>query len=321
MKIKIKILAPVHIGSGNKISPLEYVSVGKNRVNNVFDGNFIRLNMESLFADEGFRPRIEPFINSAKQASNRYVGNLLPANLLLSHTLYKLPVSPSATGRAVIEVSEFVKSAGNVFIPGSSIKGALLSAVIHKIAKQKNIRNLREYNELLKNVLEEISEGKSGRFSRWLDVTDTNLIAPDTSLEISYAESRGRGKSIPVVYETLRTGTEFEFEMKTGIEDFYQFGKLSCEEILEASNDFYTKILRKSRYNFTTSHKGFLLRLGQGSSVLSTSLLLLAEELNIRNYKVFRPRGSTPLSPGQNPTTAKLIGRDTSMGWAVMQIV
>lgn len=325
MKIKIKALSPIHIGSGNRISPLEYISTNDEKITDVFTEDFVKLDMEGLFADPDFRPVMEKFISSAKQPGQRYIGNFLSPSLLFSHQLYKLSVSESAKGKNIIEVNEFIKSTGKTFLPGSSIKGALLSAVIHSVAKKKNIRNLNKYEEILKEVLNEVSYTKNGRFSHWLDVSDSNLLPPEKSLEISYVQAVDGQKSIPIVCETLKPSTEFEIEIKTEIstetKSIYKFGKLSCKDILKTSDEFYRKVFEKSKYKPSISQYGFLLRLGQGSSVLCTSLLLLAEELGIIGYNIPRPRGLSPLFPGKTPVTTKLIGGKLPMGWAEVQVL
>ncbi|MCM8826476.1 MAG: hypothetical protein NC904_03045 [Candidatus Omnitrophica bacterium] len=71
MKIKLKILTAVHIGSGQEISPIEYI---------FYDDKFIRIDMDGLFTDPEFKPLQEKFINSAK--FQRYIGDLLPKDLL-----------------------------------------------------------------------------------------------------------------------------------------------------------------------------------------------------------------------------------------------
>ncbi len=318
MRLKIKVLSPLHIGSGEEISPLEYI---------FHDGKFIRLDMESLFNDTNFQPHMDKFIRSAKY--QRYIKELLPLNLLLKYPLYTLDVSSSENTNNPRVVKEFIKSLGRVYIPGSSLKGSILSGVIYKIALQKNIKNLRDYESLISQVLEEVSTKKNlKKFSPWLVVEDSNLLPPEESLQISpvrVTRHSGEQSGFFILYETVKKGIEFTTSIRTSLNSVLSFGKYSEKEILQMADEFYRRVYekeRKSRVNPSLPSlpaRGYLLRLGQGSTCLSTSLLLTAEALGIKGYKIYRPRirgrELSPISLGGEPSTRKLVGSQYSMGW------
>ena len=97
---------------------------------------------------------------------------------------------------------------------------------------------------------------------------------------------------------------------------------LSEEEILKSADEFYKKIYQKEKkVNLILPEipkNGYLLRIGQGSSVFSTSYLILAEDLNDKEYKVERyVRGKKlpPLRAGSSPSTKKLFSGKISLGW------
>lgn len=342
MKIELTILSPVHIGSGEEISPIEYF----------IDGNkFIRIDIDGLFNDPLFKPQMDKFIEQAK--NKRYIGELLQKDLLLSHPLYSLDISYGARNCNPIAVKGFIKSAGRVYIPGSSLKGSILSAVIWKKAKEKNIRDFRDIQNV---VIGSISKCPlNSCFSRWLDISDSDFKHPQDSLELSlakieratrgssYFQKSGQGweftpakpkklpksRSQPILYETLKSGLKFTMEIKTGLKlenkNIDKFGNLSEIEILKICDEFYRKVYEKEK-GFTKQKlpaipsNSFLLRLGQGSTCLSTSFLLLAEDIGNRNYKICRPsigeRSLPPIKIGETPWTRKLISGIQSMGWA-----
>lgn len=318
MKIKLKILTPVHIGSGEEISPIEYF---------IDQNKFIRLDMDSLFRDEEFKQHVDNFVKESS-AGNRYIGKIVDSQLLRKHPLYSLDIHQTAQEflrTHQICIKAHIKSAGRVYIPGSSLKGAILSAIIYKIAKKNNIKNLTEYEKLLSEVLNEISCSKLGRFSHWLDVSDSDFMSPEKALEISFVKLIGTKKrSLPVLLETLKPGIIFTTELKTSVDSYYKFGKLTEKEILEAVKEFYQKVLEKekkwkiSQINQKlpdVNNNEVILRLGQGCSVLSTSLLILAEELKVSNYSIKRKKLS-PIKIGEYPRTKKIIADDNfSMGW------
>lgn len=291
MKLKVEILTPIHIGSGQDISPSEYF----------FDKNsarFHRLNLSSLFSDSEFQPYLRSFIENASR--RRYIGDIVkdPA-LLKKHSLYSLPVDGDAgkhlsTNQTIVK--EYVKSAGRVYIPGSSLKGAILSALMWSSLKERYkekksaidqaMRRGRaeDYKEMLGLVLSSLSTYDMRSFSRWLSLSDSELKKPDESLQISLSSvvsSRGT-VGLKILYEVLRPGQTFEVEMDGSN------CKLSEVEILSTAHEFYLRVLEKD--GAKVDKDPYVLRLGQGSTAFSTSSLILAEELGIREIRVRPPR-------------------------------
>lgn len=319
MKVKIKILTPVHIGSGNEISPAEYL---------IDNEKFIRLDVDNLFKSEDFKQYINKYVKEAS-TGNRYIGDIIHnKEILKGYALYTVNINKSAKDYLKshkTNVKSFIKSAGRVYIPGSSLKGSILSAIIWKKAKEKSVKEISK--NLLDIILNDISNSSINKYSHWLNVTDTDLKLPVDSLELSLINLMGAstGRSIPILCETIKPGTIFTFELKTSIDSFYKFGKLSETEIINAVNEFYRVV-----YNKETEYKikqelpklqanTFLIRLGQGSTCLSTSYLILAEDLNIDKYKIFRPKVKgkklPPIKPGEQPWTRKLISSTIPLGW------
>jgi CRISPR type III-A-associated RAMP protein Csm5 len=310
MKIKIEALTPLHIGSGEEISPSEYY-IDKD------SGQFVRLNMDALLLDPSFNHYREKFISEASK--QRYIGSIIDASLLKKYPLYS--ISMSGGTRAYIAsnqttVKEYVKTAGRVFIPGSSLKGSMISTMIWHILRTnyKNMgtqindlitrrpQNRKEegeiYNDLMKLSLSLASlEPKQGRFTQWLNISDSTFKSPQGSLVISLARVKGakRGGELPVLYETIKPGESFEMEISR------VKSKFSEKELLEIAHNFYLKVLEHDRVDI--DKEPYLLRLGQGSSAYSTSLLILAEELGIKNYRINPPR------------TRKRIDDTVAMGW------
>jgi len=327
MKIKLTTLTPVFIGSGEIASPVEYVSINENgEITEKLSKFLCKIQIEKLLKDASFTPFFELFIKYAPQ--QRYIGSFLKnspfeksfKSLLLKYVSSKIPISESAEGKNPININLFVKSARRVYIPGSSLKGSILSAVIYHILTKKKITQFEKFDDILKEVIEDSSKIKNNKFSRWLNVIDSDLKEPEECLEISYVEvTGGRRKGIPLLYETLKPNMVFFSEIKTSVNSFYPFGNFTVEEILKIADEFYRKIYKKFNYSFSIPEEGYLLRIGQGSSVLSTSLLIPAEELGISQYSIKR-RNLPPLKPGELPRTQKLVGGRVPMGWVSVNI-
>ncbi|MGC8977609.1 MAG: type III-A CRISPR-associated RAMP protein Csm5, partial [Candidatus Ratteibacteria bacterium] len=206
MRIKIKTLSPVHIGSGNEISPLEYF---------IKDKKFNRIDMESLFSDPEFEKEADKFIEKAKNI--RRIEQILNERLLIKHILYSLDISKFTEKFNPIQVKEYIKTAGKVYIPGSSLKGAILSGVLTFVLSRKKIGKIKgkDFDDLLKISLTEMKKEESynmGKFTRWLDVRDSDLKKPEEFLELSLVKIVGARTrtSVPVLYETLKSNIDFE---------------------------------------------------------------------------------------------------------------
>lgn len=315
-KIKIKTLTPIHIGSGETLSPLDFF---------IDSGKFYRIDINGLFNDKDFFQRKEVFIKAISKGE-RFITRILDKNLLNKHILYSIPVNKLVESRNPIETKTFIKSAGRVFIPGSSFKGSILSAIIWKNAREKKIKDISKC--LQDDTISDISESPlQSKFSKWIEVRDSDFKKPEESLELVpvYIEGTKGGKHIPTFCEVIKKGIEFEMEIKKGK------CKMQIEEILRAMNDFYKKVYEKEK-KFPLKQifpeipkNGYLTKIGMGASVFSTSYLILAEDLGIKNYEVPRPkiggRQIPPLKVGMSPTTKKLISGNIPLGWVEVKYV
>ncbi|MDI6697474.1 MAG: type III-A CRISPR-associated RAMP protein Csm5 [Candidatus Saccharicenans sp.] len=316
MKIKLKILTPVHISSGVELSPSEYFI---DKVTNELKV----VNLNSLIRDSDFKKFEQTFVDKA--ASSRYLGEIIPDHKLLNrHVLYSIPTSPDFRAANKVNLKAFIKSGGRVYIPGSSIKGAILSALLYRAlleekerskisslltSKDKSVAK-RAYDDLLDRCYKNLSENpppEKMRFLSLFSVSDTALKKPQECLkaDICHVVGARSSRPIPIMYETLRPETVFEFDLKKNRCRF------SEKQILEICDDFYKKVAHKE--NLQQSENPYLIRLGQGSSRYAVSFLIAAEELQISEYlRRVRP-----------PRTRKRIkdGRDIEMGFARLEIL
>lgn len=131
MKLKIKILSPVHIGSGEKKNKMSFIQEG-NRVYFINEEFFLKLIDEEKITDvfiqwvNGGGSNISLFFNNYNQYKHI-------RKKLLERPLYCLPVKGSIDR----EITLHIKDANNNFyIPGSSIKGAIRTALLYNILKE-----------------------------------------------------------------------------------------------------------------------------------------------------------------------------------------
>lgn len=330
MKLKLKTKSPVHIGSGQDISPLEYY-----KVNN----QFIRVNMESLFQDPEFSKISNQF--SGSLSSNRSIQSLIAPDILKKHILYQIPYERMASQANETTVKEIIKTAGRTYIPGSSIKGAILSALfwnilsrdynqdlqvkprrddppgpVQKFIEQKLIEGEKGYSALLGYVLSRLTGSvhkgpiELDSFGKWLRVSDSNTLTPQESLMLCKVAVEGSQKqNIPVLMEVLKGSQEFSFDIQV------QKIQIKPEEILEICHAYYTRVSKAEglNLNISTSPDSALMRLGHGSGYYSMSLYLLAEDLKLLDEYL-------QASKTHRPITKKRINETIPLGWVEMSL-
>ncbi|MDI6890222.1 MAG: type III-A CRISPR-associated RAMP protein Csm5 [Thermodesulfovibrionales bacterium] len=258
-KYEIEVLTSLHIGSGEKIYPLEYV----------IDKEFIRVNMDKLFAEPSFQR--EMFIRESKKR-DFYLG-AFDKNNSLKYPLYKTAIALSTASELTNNIGtpnalvlNFIKEGKNFYIPGSSLKGAIRTAMLWNFLQEANIRS--EFEGSLKKELARKKDPKEGRrvkrerFSlsseeailgrpnysllKALHAGDSDFLLPSSiSVEVSRVLSKtgngfkwkqlGRdggntdnpGDATPIFFEAVKSGTKIKGSIK--IDEF-----LLSEEVAAA---------------------------------------------------------------------------------------
>ena len=123
MKYKLKTITPLHIGTGSKYSRAEFV---------LTDGNLHRVSLDNLL-----RKLSEEQIGDLTVRLEDYGFSL--ADFLKDKDIDLADItkyiSKFKEDRGVKEISEQIKTSDRAYIPGSSIKGAIRTAIIYKILK------------------------------------------------------------------------------------------------------------------------------------------------------------------------------------------
>ncbi len=322
MKLWLKTLTPVHIGSGYEISPMEYF---------LGDG-FSRLNLNALFTDPAFNIYRKRFLEEARRGQ-RYIRNTVSdEKLLRKYTLYEIPISPNSRSYIAshpINVREHINSAGRIFIPGSSIKGAVISALLFNkienlINEDKSLKSsindmlnkvyskdFKErkdsdnfYEEILGRVYGILAGKKPNKFIKWAKFGDSNLKDRKECLTLYHTKVVGTktGKEIPIMLEGIRQGTIFSFRISS---DDQSYAHSLPEDWLKLINDFYRLVWKKTQPGLEPPNEGYLIRLGFGSSCWATSFLMLKEKYNLEG-------------PLKAPRTKRLIEGNLPLGWALI---
>jgi len=256
MKYEIEVISPVHIGSGGTLSPIEYAVEDK----------FYRVDMDRLFEDERFDT--DGFVEDAK-AGALYLGRSAP-ELAKVHVRYALDISQSTRrnlleliGRRSSEVREYIKTKDAAYIPGSSIKGAIRTAILWWVLKNnsdKFNRVKRHLEDLVrsrdgvdkKHAADKVEDEVFGRdpthdILKALQVSDTNAVAAK-SLKVeevrtlTTAPQEHNWKGFYTYVEAMKTGTKLDLELK--IDEFLLEGDAARELNFENKQELVMEIPR-----------------------------------------------------------------------------
>ena len=259
MRYEIEVISPVHIGSGGVISPMEYVVGDK----------FYRADMDKMFEDERFDT--DRFIEDIEDAKGEafYLGRFAPA-LAKEHLRYALEISQTTRtnlqgliGKRSSEVREYIKTKDEVYIPGTSIKGAIRTAILWWVLKndQNKFNSAKNYLENLvrsrdrvdkrwvDNGIEELVFGKDPTqdILKALQVSDTTAIDIEGLRieEVRTLTTTPQGhnwKGFYTFVEALKLKTKMNFEME--IKEFFFTREVAKELHFENKLDYLRELPR-----------------------------------------------------------------------------
>jgi len=324
-KIKLYTISPIHIGCDDAYDPTSFViDETKNKLIEFDPFSFIKsLSQQdrdefSKICSEG---KISSILKIYKFLNNRthlIKGREVEiASGLIDNYKQVLNLSTNDEDKIKENLNKFVinKTAYNPltnspYIPGSSIKGALRTAYLTKLALEKKVK---KYSGNPKELEEELL---GGRFStdpfRLVKVSDF-LPAGEVKTKIVYAlnkkkkESKFNARGVPQILETIKKGFAFEGTIliqkphsKSGIKK-----PINLEELLSSANNFFSKLMEKENKilkeikavtfeeteNKLKSHLGkdmFLLKIGRHSGAEAVTI-----EEN-RKIKIMQKKGQPP---------------------------
>ena len=128
--MEVKVLSPLHIGNGNTLTPLDiYPSEG---VIYVLDTMKLMHDLTKLGVN------LEEVLQLLKNPpENAYIWKSYIDRFRLNlsnYSVYSLKIH-GEIGKTSMQIKEFIKVNGKPYIPGSSVKGALRTAVLYKVLK------------------------------------------------------------------------------------------------------------------------------------------------------------------------------------------
>lgn len=272
-KIKCEILSPIHIGDGTEIEPLEYV----------IEDTFYKINLnESLcsLSDDLLKQLKELQTKNDLTGIRRFIKENVD---LKNFTEWQTDVSDSVKNiynekfdqpENQLMMSPFIRSRNKPYIPASSIKGAIRTAILNFWSDNfSNPKQFRDGKLIEFGILDAIREPRrpNDRFQpdiekdpfRALKIRD--IFLPENSTIFSKVSNFNIDKNgklnetnIQIIAEVTKSflfGDPKEFELEISIdrklfdnpETKLQHRKIDINLLLSACNNFYSTVLENER--------------------------------------------------------------------------
>jgi len=268
MRVRVKVLSPVHVGNGEKISRLEFL-VEKGRL--------------KVYKFDRIISTIERIANPQLK-NNAYLWFKTSRNLSLEEFLrnFKLTLEPNyeleinGSFNSSSQVEEFIKTFEGPYIPGSELKGSIRhliacawfmdkpDLVIEKVKQLLNsgrARDQKEQNNVEGELERSVFYPKGERDAQFdvlkvLSIPDSQPL-PYQSLRVDVPKLVGSNRTL-FPCEALKEGVEFEMEINInknayrGLETqrkLPEIGKHFSDEnafwnfLVDCSRKFYSKLL------------------------------------------------------------------------------
>lgn len=340
-KIELETIGPVHIGSGETIKKKEWLLDRQNSKATVIDTGrlFVFLKNHRLLDEfEKF------FLGNSGNLQIWLKEHGIFAKDYREFEKYTLDTSGvDLNDRQIRDIALCTKDAyGMPYIPGSSLKGALRTAILAKKIKETHYRNpeikeqiysykgnrkrflsnqSRHLNQEIfytggfdqknpKNIVNDIMRGIRVSDSKPLDCGALTLCQ---KVDVN---TRGKETDLPILRECIRPGCTIttEFTIDTGITD------ISCEYIRQAIQEFladYNEMFLKF-FADETLYEGNIIYLGGGVGFASktvTNQLLAGEPNRVRYVGAIIDNGKRQHSGNRdvNPHIVKLTEYDRKL--------
>lgn len=259
MKCNIKVRSPVHIGSGEKYTASEYVKskakTKKGKILNIIkrmDVSNYFLSLDDERKDEFLRDLSNPNFNLKdfdKKIPNTYMK-------YRAINKSKKEIAPTQ------EITEAIKTLNELYIPGSSIKGAIKSAILYRQLDDEMILNIsrnvirnngrvdnRAYSSFMDSIFTSKKVHMRARVQpaqkdimKFLQVSDSDSIKSPTVYDVAtvmasfrhghnefYTRNRNTREPTLSFLETISRGNNLSFEIQNHY-DYEVFKKLGLDD-------------------------------------------------------------------------------------------
>lgn len=285
-KIRLEVLSPIHIGSGRDIEPYEYILMNDGK--NVVMMRYVFSNFAKKCIEAGLLNIEElKLINKRPLEVRKKIYNLVSQNLCLVDPIYVAGVS-SRGGKlnkmkvdhdlifehyirninsAVqgqesnqLQIKEFVGQAFGKYIPGSSIKGALRTALVNESFYSDKYM-LEEKKAVLNDYFCELKVSDTNLFYEGLKIGRTDRMQNDSNNYCEYLEV-GTKLEFDIAIDTKSRHFDIE-KIRNDCRKFFGGIMGELEEGLEKYNSGLRSLDKQSAKNTIEKNNKMLEQIGE----------------------------------------------------------
>lgn len=344
INLEIKTLSPVAIlNDGNsKLSP--YIDIVKDK------DEFVLLDVDKiagiLISDEEYYNRyLQILRNKRSNSKDKYtIRNLLQDKHIKLEEVEAGRIKCGCNIKGNVEINTCIKSKGIPYIPGSSLKGSIRTAVLYNEIDKKAVVDKKKYKEYVgQDIFRRDPRRVQEDIFKYLIVRDTEI---DDSVKTSIYEARSINIYKDINSEKLNLDMKILLESIDKSQVLYsqmilKNGIFTKEDLFYKINNFYEKVINKEleeiskvRFNeknvlineyslllekirgFKRDNNGFISRAGKLKGFFSNTLAaeLSDDEIYSLVIKLNKKR-----KKGEFPTTKWVISNDNNIegtfGW------
>lgn len=272
-KCKLEILSPLHIGTGDDLTPFDYF---------VRDSEVVVYNLQRLLAeDHKFAKDLLSKSEGFGSYRDYFLSNILSPEQIENEDYYFYTLSISERVKSELRrlgerqnkanINCFIRSGNGLpYIPGSSIKGAIRTAYAYCLfKKEKGLRESllkrlwRESKDIVDKLLfqQDSNLQAKGDVFRTLHIADTNGMPQNTSVEVSKTLSSRKLLGYVNLFEILppSTITFFFLNLQSQLKENYaqtlgwnllEKYPLTIERIPAYCREFYGDLIAFEKKHF-----------------------------------------------------------------------
>ena len=259
MKCNIEVLSPVHIGSGDKYTASEYVkSKAKTKKGNIL--NIIkRMDVSNYFLSLDDDKKDEFLMDLSNPNFNlKDFDSKIPNAYMKYRAVNKSKTEISPTQ----DISEAIKTLNELYIPGTSLKGAIKSAILYNELDDEMIQDIahdvinnngrvmnNKYNRFMDNIFTSPKVQMRGRVTspqkdimKFLQISDSTNVKTPTIFDVAtvmasfkhghnefYSRNKRTHEPTLSYLETITKGNKLTFDISNNYDDGF-FRKLGLED-------------------------------------------------------------------------------------------
>lgn len=349
-KINATVITPISIGNGSELSPYKDYFIDNDKVHYTDENKLSQLLAKDPALMDSY---VEGVANMDGNRSNFDLKGFVQNHLSMDpFDLVRNSIEFRGNSNAKLPINEAIKTpTGRPYIPGSSLKGAIKTALVYTDLEKTDFGNkwkedffrqlnhvhfnsgLKE-NHLLKSLKSQIEElerklkakaeiqNKQTNLIERLTVSDSTTLEHDNLSVIDLERTK-----IPVRREALKVGSNFQFEINSPIDDWGLFQeKLNCfASIADKSKEKLYNLIENVFDNQTDEA---YLAIGFGKGVYLNSILVSLKDFACQNHqkKLFENYLSVLFPKSRNldidsfPTTVfKTFKEKQPLGWIKLE--